>query len=204
MRVASWATRGQDSQPAPGPSPARLQAGEGCSQMFAPCEQSAMYSGCEHNVNRVRTMNIDQLLDRAKEAHGYETDSALAKALGVGRAAVSGWRHGQRLPDPVVCATLAGLTGEPLAKVIGIIGEARAISREEKAVWRKLAATAVLLAVVVFPALPSHAQAATGWVKSDPVLCIMRNVRWVFHLLGLWLHVRFGKPKGPRIEARTC
>ena len=88
--------------------------------------------------------SIEELLDAAKAAQGIETDMALAKALGVGRAAVSNWRKGRNLPDPVACATLAGLTGEPLAKVLGVVGEARAISREEKAVWRKLAATAAM------------------------------------------------------------
>ena len=63
-------------------------------------------------------------------------------------------------------ATLAGLTGEPLAKVLGIVGEARAISREEKAVWRKLAATAVLLAVGMLGTLPAPSQAAYGHENS--------------------------------------
>lgn len=90
-------------------------------------------------------MEIGEILDRAKSANGIKTDMALADALGVGRAAVSAWRHGQRLPDPVQCATLAGLSGMPLAQVMGIVGEARAISREEKAVWRKLAGSVALL-----------------------------------------------------------
>lgn len=96
-------------------------------------------------------MNIEQLLDAAKERNGLTSDNQLAKALGVSRQAVSSWRNGIKTPDPVACATLAGLTGEPLARVIGIAGEARAISREEKAVWRKLAATAVMLFVVALP-----------------------------------------------------
>lgn len=120
-------------------------------------------------------MQIGELLDAAKVAAGATSDSDLSRKLKVSRQAVSSWRNGVSLPDAVTCATLAGLTGLPLAKVIGIVGEARAVSREEKAVWRKLAATAALLAVVVFPALPSHAQAVHGWVKSDPLVCIMRN-----------------------------
>lgn len=120
-------------------------------------------------------MDVNKLLDEAKKALGIEFDKDLAPRLGVKPTSISNYRKGVSLPDPVVCAALAGLTGMPLAKVIGVVGEARAISREEKAVWRKLAATAALLAVVVFPALPSHAQAVHGWVKSDPVLCIMRN-----------------------------
>lgn len=104
-------------------------------------------------------MKIPELLDQAKQAQGFTTDMALAKALNVSRSAVSAWRNGVKTPDTVQCAALAGYTGLPLAKVLGIVGEARAISREEKAVWRKLAATAALLAVALLPVVsgPVHA-----------------------------------------------
>ena len=118
---------------------------------------------------------VDELLDAAKAATGAQTDKELAAKLGVKNTAVSNYRRGVSLPDAVVCATLAGLTGEPLARVLGVVGEARAISREEKAVWRKLAATAALLAVVVFPALSERAQATTGWIEKPAQLDIMRN-----------------------------
>ncbi|WP_196479708.1 DUF3693 domain-containing protein, partial [Xanthomonas translucens] len=51
-------------------------------------------------------------------------------------------------------------TGEPLAKVIGIVGEARAISSDEKAVWRKLAATVMGLMLFIGAALPERAKAS--------------------------------------------
>ena len=89
--------------------------------------------------------SVDDLLNRAKDATGSKNDSELAKHLGIKPAAVSNYRRGVSLPNAVVCATLAGLTGEPLARVLGIVGEARAISSDEKAVWRKLAATCTLL-----------------------------------------------------------
>lgn len=125
-------------------------------------------------------MTVGDLLDQAKKAQGFDTDMALAKALGVGRAAVSGWRNGHRLPDPVACAALAGLTGAPLARVLGIVGEARAISRDEKAVWRKLAATAMLLLFAVVPALNPAAAYTTHAVisQAEPLtgVCIMRSI----------------------------
>lgn len=116
-------------------------------------------------------MEIGQLLDAAKKAQALDTDMALAKSLGVGRAAVSAWRHGTRLPDPVACAALAGLSGMPLARVLGIVGEARAISREEKSVWRKLAASAAMVLVLLLATpLPAHAsnaveRAAYGFIS---------------------------------------
>lgn len=66
-----------------------------------------------------------------------------------------------------MCATLAGLTRLPLACVLGIVCEARAVSREEKRFWRKLAATAMALCLAVGSALPHKAQpAVTGFDKS--------------------------------------
>ncbi len=108
---------------------------------------------------------IDALLDAAKAATGAGNDSELAARLGVRPSSVSNYRKGVSLPNAVVCATLAGLTGEPLVKVIGIVGEARAISREEKAVWRKLAAMTMVLAIAAgFGATPTAAT-ASGFEK---------------------------------------
>ena len=127
-------------------------------------------------------MNVDNLLDKCKEVCGARTDSELAKALGVSKQAMSGYRQGARLPDPVVCATIAGLSGVPLGKVLGIVGEARAISREEKAVWRKLATStlglialwiSVSLAGVLWPQSATHASLHTPSEKTN--LGIMRN-----------------------------
>lgn len=110
---------------------------------------------------------IDQLLDAAKVVVKASNDSELAKALGIRPAAVSNYRRGVSLPNAVVCATLAGLTGEPLAKVLGIVGEARAISSDEKAVWRRLAATAMVVAIAVgMAASPTAATASPGSAKA--------------------------------------
>jgi len=105
-------------------------------------------------------MNFEDILNRAIEASGASSDSDLSRKLGVSRQAVSNWRGGKKFPDTVTCATLAGLTGIPLAQVLGVVGEARAISREEKAVWRKLAATAMALLLAVGFALPYETRAS--------------------------------------------
>lgn len=120
-------------------------------------------------------MDVNFLLDRCKEQSGAATDGELAKRLGVSKQAMSSYRKGARLPDPVVCATIAGLSGIPLARVLGIVGEARAISSDEKAVWRKLAATAMALVIGVGLASPAHVQAAEPGHSSAHVLYIMRN-----------------------------
>ncbi|MBV6783557.1 helix-turn-helix domain-containing protein, partial [Xanthomonas campestris pv. trichodesmae] len=111
---------------------------------------------------------IDALLDAAMKAVHAKNDTELAKALGIKPAAVSNYRRGVSLPNAVVCATLAGLTGEPLAKVLGVVGEARAISSDEKAVWRRLAATAMTLALGMSLALPVRAEAAVKAFQDTP------------------------------------
>lgn len=83
------------------------------------------------------------------EACGISYGKDLAPRLGVRPPAISNYRKGISHPDAMVCATLAGLTGVPLTRVLGVFAEARAISREEKAVWRKLAATALALCLAV-------------------------------------------------------
>jgi len=126
-------------------------------------------------VDRVSTrggqMNFDQILARAIEASGAASDSDLSRKLGVSRQAVSNWRGGKKFPDTVTCATIAGITGIPLAQVLGVVGEARAISREEKAVWRKLAATAMLVAISVGMSAAPTAATASGFEKGP--VCIL-------------------------------
>lgn len=98
---------------------------------------------------------LNDLLDKIKKTRSLASDNALATALGQSRQNVSNWRLGKRLPDAVACAQIAELSGEPLARVLGIVGVARAISREEKAVWRQLAsmAASVLLTTGAIGAL---------------------------------------------------
>ncbi|MGY4697402.1 DUF3693 domain-containing protein [Xylella fastidiosa subsp. sandyi] len=84
-------------------------------------------------------MDINLLLDKAKEACFVKYDKDLALKLKIKATSISNYRKGISLPDTTVCAELADITGLPLTKVLGIVGEARAISKEEKAVWRRLA-----------------------------------------------------------------
>ena len=95
-------------------------------------------------------MEVNELLDAAKAGRGFGSDYALAKALNVSRSAVSEWRQGKRHPDTVNCEKLAVFSGFPLHVVLGTVGEARAISTDEKRVWRKLAA-ALFVSMLAVP-----------------------------------------------------
>lgn len=96
---------------------------------------------------------LNNLLDKIRETRSLASDNALAGTLKVSRQRVSAWRKGENLPDAVACARIADLTGEPLARVIGIVGEARAISRDEKAVWKRLAMVAGLACYFAYSGL---------------------------------------------------
>ncbi len=118
---------------------------------------------------------VTDLIDAARKALNVSSDAEFARQLGVSRGTIANWKSGYSLPDTVMCATLAGLTGLPLARVLGIVGEARAVSREEKAVWRKLAATAMALCLAVGFALPHKAHAAVAGFDNAHGVYIMRN-----------------------------
>lgn len=137
---------------------------------------------------------VTDLIDAARKALNVNSDAEFARQLGVSRGTIANWKSGYSLPDTVMCATLAGLTGLPLARVLGIVGEARAVSREEKAVWRKLAATAMALCLAVGFALPHKAQAAVAGFDNAHGLYIMRNDVSV----GCWL-CRLRLPMAPAL-----
>ncbi|HIE5879874.1 DUF3693 domain-containing protein [Stenotrophomonas maltophilia] len=143
---------------------------------------------------------VTDLIDAARKALNVSSDAEFARQLGVSRGTIANWKSGYSLPDTVMCATLAGLTGLPLARVLGIVGEARAVSREEKAVWRKLAATAMALCLAVGFALPHKAHAAVSGIDKSAVytLCEIEHPPD----LGLcWLRVAMA---GPIDEAGDC
>lgn len=119
--------------------------------------------------------SINALLDKIKESRSIASDNALASYLGATRQAVSSWRNGKTLPDPVFAARIADATGEPLARVIGLVGEARAISREEKEVWRRLASAALIVMMagpaVLASGLTSIMSNRTGRKRRSYAVC---------------------------------
>lgn len=137
-------------------------------------------------------MDVQELLDTAKTSQGLTTDKALAAALGVTKQAVSNWRKAVSLPDPVTCATLAGLTGIPLARVLGIVGEARAISREEKAVWRKLAASVGVFLMALSLSIEADAADYVTRHDSGPTL----------HYAKLWIPTSDRAAAAPSLRRR--
>lgn len=121
---------------------------------------------------------INALLDTIKKTRSLPSDNALALSLGATRQAVSNWRKGRNQPDAVLCARIADAAGVPLNVVLGIVGEARAISRDEKAVWHRLAQMAVVMALATGLLTPGPARAHFAEKAGVCLLC-QRIRRWL-------------------------
>lgn len=129
---------------------------------------------------------LNKLLDKCREMRSIPSDAALARELHVTRGSVSNWRTGVSLPDEVACARISDLTGEPLGRVLGLVGEARAVSKDAKAVWRRLANAAALVLLVGAAYMPSPAAAKHLVFKAESAgLYIMSSLRRAFRGLSL-------------------
>lgn len=128
-------------------------------------------------------MNVQDLLDHAKSKAGIPSDYALSQRLGVTKQAVSKWRLSQSAPDPVTCEKLAVLSGFPLHQVIGVVGEARAISTAEKRVWRKLAAAIFVSLCVTLPVQASADFPTNGSDRTIHYAKYAQRLRKAWHAL---------------------
>lgn len=81
-------------------------------------------------------MEINELLDKAKNKSNLSSDYALAKALGVKTGHVSGWRKGTRHPSNTEAVQLATLAGLPEMEVIAEIELRTANSEKKKEFWK--------------------------------------------------------------------
>jgi transcriptional regulator with XRE-family HTH domain len=106
-------------------------------------------------------MDVIFLLDSTADICKCKNDSQLARALKVTPGAINNYRRGVSAPNAIVCSKIAEITGIPLAKVLGIAGEARALSAAEKAVWRRLANVAAIAVFVGVNLFVLTGQAAT-------------------------------------------
>ena len=94
-----------------------------------------------------------QYLDAAKCHLGIPSDYALAKALGVTRAAVSKYRMGTSLPDDLVCAKIADILGCEPMEVIAAINYQRSKTDDARSLWEGIwgkAAGAIALSLTLF------------------------------------------------------
>lgn len=125
---------------------------------------------------------VNALLDNAKKMCGIGTDSELAARLRVRPSAVSNWRNGRAKPDVVAAAALAEMTNEKLARVVALLEEARAVSKEAKAIWRKIA-TAAVVCLAVYTSIGTPPARAAGFDNNAHVVGITHINGWLARIL---------------------
>lgn len=134
-------------------------------------------------------MKTADYMQAAKDRAGLPSDYALAVRLGVTRQAVSNWKRGVNLPDPLAAYRLGDLAGiDPLIVIADVERErAERMSREQDAdawgvILKRLggAAASVLLGTVLSAppgaANASPSQGRTADSGANP-LCIMSSRR---------------------------
>lgn len=123
-------------------------------------------------------MQTAAYLDALKRQMSIESDYALAKALGVTRYTVSGWRAGRHFPDALLCYRMAeALSIEPALVVADIERERaeRAGKDAQASAWREwveklggVAASLLLGAVLICPAESRASNGAGLQPVADP------------------------------------
>lgn len=150
-------------------------------------------------------MDWADFFEKTRVAANAESFAKLAPKIGVTDGAISHYRTGKRVPQVWVVAECLKLQGHPQPEKAAItIMKSEAQTSPERTFWKRLAATATLLLVGVIGVAPAPAQAATAGFEPASV-CIMRNVRWAWGLLRLWLAHRLqrSKPGPDHVELRA-
>lgn len=139
----------------------------------------------------VKTAN--DWLDAIKAQHGFTSDYALAKALGVPQAQVIHYRKGRRAFDAMMAVKVAELLGVEPINVIASAEHERARTDERKQFWRRFAACFLLGAAVNLMA-PAPAGASlhnrssgASAASQEYALCARRRRAWrdmIAQLLG--------------------
>jgi len=120
-------------------------------------------------------MDWNDFFERTRVSAKVESYSKLAPLLGITDGAIGHYRMGRRVPQVWVVADALRIQGhpEPEKQAIEIMKRA-ALTSPERTFWKRLAATAMALALGVGFAPHSDAQAAVGHYTSDSVY-IMRK-----------------------------
>jgi len=125
--------------------------------------------------------STEQYLGEVKDRLELPSDYAIAKALGVTRAAVSRYRMGHSMPDDLVCARIAEILGIEPMEVIAATNYQRSKTDEARTLWESIwgkAAGAIALNLIAFAVgvsvAPSTKAMASGEnTVSSGSLCIM-------------------------------
>jgi len=114
---------------------------------------------------------ISRYIDEARNSGIIQNDADLARKIGIGRAAVSLWRSGERAPNENQAAALADLFGKP--EIMAEAMATRAKSDKARTMWERVAValnkctTFGVLAAVGLIASPPPAEASAQPVQAQ-------------------------------------
>lgn len=80
--------------------------------------------------------NTNDVLNAAKAATGLDSDSKLAKKIGVSPQALNQWRQGTSHPDSYAVVQLAKLLNRSPLEILGIVEAGKAKTEERKEYWQ--------------------------------------------------------------------
>jgi len=114
-------------------------------------------------------MDWNDFFERTRVSAKVESYSKLAPLLGITDGAIGHYRMGRRVPQVWVVADALRIQGhpEPEKQAIEIMKRA-ALTSPERTFWKRLAATAVAVALGVGFASPRDVQAAVGGFDAAP------------------------------------
>ncbi|WP_161963884.1 DUF3693 domain-containing protein [Xanthomonas arboricola] len=116
-------------------------------------------------------MNWVEFFEQTRVAAGVESFAKLAPKLGISDGAISHYRTGKRVPQVWVVAECLKLQGHPQPEKAAIqIMKSEAQTSPERTFWKRLAATAMTLALGVSLALPVHAKAVRQGFEASPTI----------------------------------
>lgn len=121
-------------------------------------------------------MDWVEFFEKTRLAAGVESFAKLAPKLGISDGAISHYRTGKRVPQVWVVAECLKLQGHPQPEKAAIqIMKSEAQTSPERSFWKRLAATAMTLAMGVSLALPVRAEAVAKAFQASPnyTLCEM-------------------------------
>ncbi|MCC4615618.1 DUF3693 domain-containing protein [Xanthomonas campestris pv. asclepiadis] len=124
-------------------------------------------------------MDWVEFFEKTRLAAGVESFAKLAPKLGISDGAISHYRTGKRVPQVWVVAECLKLQGHPQPEKAAIqIMKSEAQTSPERSFWKRLAATAMTLALGVSLALPVRAEAAANAFKATPNYTLCEISSW--------------------------
>lgn len=115
-------------------------------------------------------MDWNDFFERTRQAAGVDSFSKLAPMLGITDGAIGHYRMGRRIPQVWVVADALRIQGHPTPEKAAIeIMRKAALTSPERAFWKRLAATAMLVAVGVASQAQMPAKAHTDGFSGHSV-----------------------------------